>query len=90
MGQHGEHPQWDERSSLQTGAFPAALLLLWGAALWGASCAFENYLHFGSHFEFCLLPHSEEGNGDLVLAQDPDPHMLIQGDEDGSQWDVWS
>ena len=90
MGQHGERPPYDERASPWMGASVAAPLLLWGAALCGAACALQKYLHFGSHVEFCLLPHGKEGNGDLVLAQDPDPHVPVQGDEDGAQRDVGS
>lgn len=68
MGQHREYPLWDECASLWMGASLGAALLLWGAAFCGAACVLEKYLHFSSHAEFCLLPHGEEGNSDLVLA----------------------
>lgn len=50
----------------------------------------EKYLHSGSHVEFRLLAHGEEGHGDLVLAQDPDPHVPVQGEEGGAQRDLGS
>lgn len=56
------------------------------AALLAAGCACKKYLHFCSHVEFCLLSHGKEGNCDLILAHDPDPHVQVQGEEDGAQW----
>lgn len=90
MGQHRENPLWNKHASPWMGASLAALLLQWKVTLCGATCALEKYLHFGSHVEFCLLPHGKEGNSDLILAQDPDPHMPVEGDEDGFQRDIGS
>lgn len=90
IGQHREHPLWDERASPWMGASLAVLLLLWSATLCGAISVLEKYLHFDSHVEFCLSPHCKEGNSDLILAQDPDPDVPVEGDEDGSQWDMGS
>lgn len=80
-GQHREHPPQDKHRG--RGASPAAPLPLWGVAQHR-----NNYLHFGSHVEFCLSPHGEEGDEDLVLGQDPDPHAVVQRDENGAQGDL--